>query len=50
MVATPREGDAEQLAPAQLALGRYEAERPAEELAYRHGDIRFIAQPGREDD
>lgn len=50
VVATPREGDAEQLAPAQLALGRYEAERPAEELAYRHGDIRFIAQPGREDD
>ncbi|SFB03399.1 HyaD/HybD family hydrogenase maturation endopeptidase [Azotobacter beijerinckii] len=45
-----REGDAEQLAPAQLALGRYEAERPAEDLAYRHGDIRFIAQPGREDD
>lgn len=50
VLATPREGDAEQLAPAQLALGRYEAERPAEELAYRHGDIRFIAQPGREDD
>lgn len=50
VLATPREGDAEQLAPAQLAMGRYEAERPAEELAYRHGDIRFIAQPGREDD
>ncbi|TKD44989.1 HyaD/HybD family hydrogenase maturation endopeptidase [Azotobacter chroococcum] len=50
VLATPREGDAEQLAPAQLALGRYEAERPAEELAYRHGDIRFIVQPGREDD
>lgn len=50
VLATPREGDAEQLAPAQLALGRYEAERPAEDLAYRHGDIRFIAQPGREDD
>lgn len=50
VLATPREGDAERLAPAQLALGRYEAERPAEELAYRHGDIRFIAQPGREDD
>lgn len=50
VLAMPREGDAEQLAPAQLALGRYEAERPAEELAYRHGDIRFIAQPGREDD
>lgn len=48
--AAPREGDAERLAPAQLALNRYEAERPAEELAYRHGDIRFIAQPGREDD
>ncbi|MFC0669654.1 HyaD/HybD family hydrogenase maturation endopeptidase [Azotobacter chroococcum] len=50
VLATPREGDAEQLAPAQLALGRYEAERPAEDVAYRHGDIRFIAQPGREED
>lgn len=50
VIATPRDGDAEQLAPAQLALGRYEAERPAEDLAYRHGDIRFIAQPDREDD
>ncbi|GAB3466409.1 HyaD/HybD family hydrogenase maturation endopeptidase [Azotobacter salinestris] len=48
--AAPRDGDAEQLAPAQLALGRYEAERPAEDVAYRHGDIRFIAQPGREED
>ncbi|SEQ61498.1 hydrogenase maturation protease [Azotobacter beijerinckii] len=45
-----REDCAEQLAPEQLALGRYEAERPAEELAYRHGDIRFIPQPGRGDD
>lgn len=50
VLATPREGDVEQLAPAQLALGRYEAERPAEDVAYRHGDIRFIAQPGREED
>ncbi|WP_349569150.1 HyaD/HybD family hydrogenase maturation endopeptidase [Azotobacter salinestris] len=50
VLAEPREGDAERLAPAQLALGRYEAERPAEDVAYRHGDIRFIAQPGREED
>jgi len=48
--AEPRAGAAEQLAPAQLALGRYEAERPAEELAYRYGDIRFIPQPDGEDD
>lgn len=32
-----------QLAPEQLALNRYEQERPSESLAYRHGDIRFIS-------
>jgi len=48
VVAVPRTGDAEQLAPAQLALGRYETERPAEEVAYRHGDIRFIARDDEE--
>ncbi|GAB3386753.1 HyaD/HybD family hydrogenase maturation endopeptidase [Azotobacter armeniacus] len=41
---------AEQLAPAQLALGRYEAERPAEDVAYRHGDIRFIPRSSQEED
>lgn len=35
----------EQLAPEQLALNRYEQERPSEALAYRHGDIRFISTP-----
>lgn len=37
-----REDCAEQLAPEQLAIERYETERPDERLAYRHGDIRFI--------
>ncbi|ACO81144.1 hydrogenase expression/formation protein, HoxM [Azotobacter vinelandii CA] len=50
VVAAARDGDAERLAPAPLALGRYEAGRPAEELAYRHGDIRFIPQQPLEDD
>lgn len=44
VIAVPREDAAEELAPEQLALERYEAERPAEDVAYRYGDIRFIPQ------
>lgn len=40
---------AAELAPEQLALQRYEAERPDEQTAYRHGDIRFIPQPDERD-
>lgn len=43
--AVSREDAAEQLAPEQLAINRYESERPGEDEAYRYGDIRFIAQP-----
>lgn len=44
VIAVAREDAAEELAPEQLALERYEAERPAEDVAYRYGDIRFIPQ------
>ena len=44
----PRADGGDGLAPAQLALERYEAERPAERLAYRHGDIRFIPRDDEE--
>lgn len=44
VVAVAREDAAEELAPEQLALERYEAERPTEDVAYRYGDIRFIPQ------
>ncbi|MFC2974766.1 HyaD/HybD family hydrogenase maturation endopeptidase [Azotobacter bryophylli] len=44
VIAMAREDAAEELAPEQLALERYEAERPAEDVAYRYGDIRFIPQ------
>ncbi|MBB3104813.1 HyaD/HybD family hydrogenase maturation endopeptidase [Azomonas macrocytogenes] len=36
------------LAPEQLALERYEAERPPEHVAYRYGDLRFINAGGKE--
>ena len=44
MVPVPRcpTESAGQLAPEQLALSRYEQERPDEQQAYRHGDARFI--------
>lgn len=45
-VPVPREGQAEHLAPAQLALDDYEAGRPAEGEAYRHGDARFLFPGG----
>jgi len=44
VIAVAREDAAEELAPEQLALERYEAERPTEDVAYRYGDIRFIPQ------
>ena len=44
VIAVAREDAAEELAPEQRALERYEAERPAEDVAYRYGDIRFIPQ------
>ena len=44
----PRADGGDGLAPAQLALERYEAGRPAERLAYRHGDIRFIPRDDEE--
>lgn len=44
VIAVARDDAAEELAPEQLALERYEAERPAEDVAYRYGDIRFIPQ------
>jgi len=39
----------DQLSPEQLTLSRYEQERPGEQQAYRHGDIRFIPQPDERD-
>lgn len=37
------------LSPEQLALTRYEEERPDEQQAYRHDDVRFIRPPDQRD-
>lgn len=37
-----RQDEAQALAPPQLELTRYEAERPPVAEAFRHGDIRFL--------
>jgi hydrogenase maturation protease len=41
-------GSAEAVTFRQLDLRRYEAQRPAEDLACRHGDERFLPAPGRQ--
>ena len=42
ILARPREGIAEPISSTETALDIYEAERPAEDVAFRRGDMRFI--------